>query len=310
MGLAYAAVAAIGLLAAVGEIWSRYRDEPWDALSSRAAVLYMAFNVAISILAFYLLREVFPLRDTNQDTLPNIVTDVGLAGVSAMAFFRSSIFMARVGDKDVPVGPAALIEIFRSVLDRDVDRVRAKPRADSVAKIMENVSFSRAYVPLTSTALNLLQNVGPEERSRVQEKVLALANQTGRNEESKALELGLILAGTVGFKVLESARDSLKNHIMTGTSRTDLVKKAVQTLGPKVGLTQLPKTCLALDSNLPDEAQHAMAEELAGNAEQDDPIHIKAVHAGFVLTHYLGEQVFESAVDLLHDLNADPNAGD
>ena len=301
--IAYLAVAALGLLAAVGELWSRYKDDPFDALTSWGAILYMLFNMTVSVLAFFLLREVFPLREPNPVTLSNLVLDVSIAGISAMAFFRSSIFSVRIDDKEVPVGPAALIDIFRTVLDRDIDRVRAGPRATNVADIMANVSFSRAYLPLTSTALNLLQNVSPDERLRVEEKVLALANQTGRNEESKALELGLILAGTVGFDVLKAARDTLKNHIMTGTSRTELVKKAVQTLGPDVVLTQLPKTCLALDSNLSEEDQAALGDVLADNDLEDDPPHIKAVHAGFLLTHYLGEQVFEAAVDLLAELN-------
>lgn len=302
MLVAYCGVALLGVLAAVGEIWSRYRDEPFDAVTSRAAVLYIAFNMSISILAFYLVREVFPLREPNPPSVRNLVVDGLLAGLSAMAFFRSSLFMVRLGDKDVPVGPAALIEVFRDVLDRDIDRVRAEPRASKVSEIMSDVSFSRAYIPLTSTALNLLQNVGSDERTRVEERVLALANQTGRNEESKALELGLILAGTVGFDVLQAAKETQKNHIMTGTSRTELVKEAMKLLGPKVMLEQLPKTCLALDSNLPDDAQQALGIELRQNAAQGDPDHIKAIHAGFVLTHYLGEQVFESAVRLLADL--------
>jgi hypothetical protein len=305
MILAYLAAGAIGLISAFSEIVSRYRDEPWNAASSRAAFIYIAFNAGISMLAFYLIREVFPIRGDNTDltSIQQLVTDVLLAGVAAMAFLRSSIFTARVGDKDVPVGPAAIIDVFREVIDRDVDRVRAKPRAESVSKIMADVSFSRAYVPLTSTALNLLQNVSVEERSRVEEKVLALVNQGGRNEDNKSLELGLILAGTVGFDVLQAATETLKKHISSSTSRTDLVKKAVQTLGADVVLTQLPKTCLALDSNLSDEEQVNLASELTVNMNQDDPRHIKAVHAGFLLTHYLGEGVFDSAVDLLAELN-------
>ncbi|WP_299147458.1 hypothetical protein [uncultured Tateyamaria sp.] len=306
---AYMAVGFIGFVSAFSEIVSRYRDDPWEAASSRAAFAYIAFNVGISLIAFYLIREVFQYRGADQtlDTARQLVTDVLLAGLSAMAFFRSSIFTARVGDKDVPVGPAAVIDVFREIIDRDVDRVRAMPRATAVSEIMANVSFSRAYVPLTSTCLNLLQNVSVEERTRVEEKVLALSNQVGRNEENKSLELGLILAGTVGFNVLKAAKDTLKDHIASSTSRTQLVKDAVLSLGPEMVMTQLPTTCLALDSNLPDGEQEALASELETLRDQSqDPPIIKAIHAGFLLTHYLGEEVFSSAVSLLGELNVPP----
>lgn len=45
-----------------------------------------------------------------------------MAGVSAMAFFRSSLFVVRAGDRDVGVGPSGFLQIFLTAADRAVDR--------------------------------------------------------------------------------------------------------------------------------------------------------------------------------------------
>lgn len=44
-----------------------------------------------------------------------------------MAFFRSSLFTIRVGDKDVPLGLGLILQVLLDVTDRAVDRGRADP---------------------------------------------------------------------------------------------------------------------------------------------------------------------------------------
>ena len=180
-GWGYFAVGVIGLIVALSELLSRYRDAPWDAAKSKAGWAYLVFNAGVSLLAFYLIREVFPLRDAATAAnanlkLRHLVIDVLLAGASAMAILRSSFFAVRVGDKDVQIGLAAVIDVFRNTIDRDVDRLRAGPRSEKVAEIMKQISFERAYQPLTSVTLNLLQNVSADERAQVEQKVAALAS--------------------------------------------------------------------------------------------------------------------------------------
>jgi hypothetical protein len=85
-----------------------------------------------------------------------------MAGVSAMAFFRTSLFVVRAGDRDVGVGPSGFLQIFLGAADRAVDRQRAAARAEAVAKVMKDVDFDKAKGALPEYCLALMQNV-PEE---------------------------------------------------------------------------------------------------------------------------------------------------
>lgn len=322
MDLAYVAVALIGIFAAIAELLSRYRDAPWDAVSSKAGIAYLAFNAAVCVLGYFFIREVFILNPVEvveagetsvvaSTVTKAVVTDVILAGVSSMAILRSSFFTVRVGDKDVEIGLAGLVDVFRTTIDRDVDRVRAGPRAAEVAEIMAGVSFVRAQGPLTSMCLNLLQNVGVEERVNVEQQVDMLAAQTGRTDESKALELGLILAGTVGFSVLKSAAVQQKNNIAIGTSRSVLVSEAVSRLTPYAILTELPTTCIVLATTLTGEDQRVLSEQIDQLSETTLTEQVKAINAGLLLLHVVGEENFMAAVNLLADpVEIDPVVAD
>lgn len=72
------------------------------------------------------------------------LTQILMAGVSAMAFFRASLFVVRAGDRDVGVGPSGFLQIFLTAADRAVDRKRAAARSAAVAKVMTGVDDAKA----------------------------------------------------------------------------------------------------------------------------------------------------------------------
>jgi hypothetical protein len=149
--------------------------------------------------------------------------------------------------------------------------------------------------------LNLLQNVDVEERVNVEQQVDLLASQTGRTDEGKALELGLILAGTVGFSVLESAAKQQKANIAIGTPRSELVSEAVSRLAPHAILTELPTTCFVLATTLSGEDQRVLSEQIDQLNETTLTEQVKAINAGLLLLHVVGEENFMAAVNLLAD---------
>lgn len=300
--IGYALTAAIGGLVAASEIVSRYRDDPWAATTSRGGVFYMAFNMLVSIGVFYLIRDVFPIRDGLKETwtVPDFFIDVFLAGAAAMAVLRTSFLSVRIDDKDVQIGIAAVVEIFRNTIDRDVDRLRAGPRAKKVADTMKQVSFDRAQSTLTSVALNLMQNVSADERATIEQRVSALANESDRPDESKALELGLILAGTIGFNNLESAVDVVRDSISTAMTRRKVVENAIAALPTKTILQELPVTCLSISRALSPDEQEALRIQIEGLVEnQDVSERVKAINVALLLAHLVGEESFKSAVALL-----------
>src|SRR5256885_1462704 len=98
------ALVTIGMSVLVGavELASRYRDDPWQAVRTKPGAMYMFVNAFAAGGALYLTYafSVFP-----DETARSTVLRVLLAGIGAMAFFRTSLFNVRVGDQDVVVGP-------------------------------------------------------------------------------------------------------------------------------------------------------------------------------------------------------------
>lgn len=292
----------IGGVVAVSEIVSRYRDDPWAASTSRGGVIYVLFNAAVSLGVFYLIRDVFPVRDDPRSewTLQQFFLDVFLAGGAALAVMRTSFMTVRVNDKDVQVGLAAIVEIFRNTIDRDVDRLRAGPRSMEVAKTMNQVSFDRAQSTLTSVSLNLMQNISAEERATIEQKIAALANQTDRPDESKAIELGLILAGSIGFKNLESSVEIVRDSITTAMTRRAVVEDAISTLDSATVISELPITCLSISTALTPDGQDKLRDQIDNlMASEDISVRVKAINVALLLAHLVGEENFKTAVALL-----------
>ena len=139
-------------------------------------------------------------------------TQVLMAGVSEMAFFRTSLFVVRAGDRDVGVGPSGFLQIFLAAADRALDRKRAAARSDGVAAAMNGVDFNKALPALPPYCLALMQNVSPEDQ-QVLSKALDALQQSGAEPTVKALLLGLELINVVGLDVLTTAVESLGDQI-------------------------------------------------------------------------------------------------
>lgn len=209
----YCCVALVGLLVGVTEVLSRYRDSPWKALWNTPAIVYVIVNVGASLLAL-LLIETFEWKFTaNPTSTQEQWVRVLVAGLGAMAFFRSSLFTFRVGDKDVPLGPGLIFQVLLDVTDRAVDRARAKPRSLSVAKIMTGVSFEKAQSALPTYCFALMQNVSADEQATFGRQIAQLAAATTMSDAVKSLALGLALINVVGDAVLLAAVEALQGEI-------------------------------------------------------------------------------------------------
>jgi len=124
------AVALLGGVVGASELVSRYKDDPWVSMKSWPAAFYISINSVASIAALGLIHayQLFPAAPWTQ---------VLMAGVSAMAFFRTSLFVVRAGDRDVGVGQSGFLQVFLSAADRAVDRKRAAARSKAVVDAMK-----------------------------------------------------------------------------------------------------------------------------------------------------------------------------
>ena len=143
-------------MAGASELISRYKDRPGAAIKSWPATFCIAVNGAASVGALLLI----PTGRLSLSRWMRIL----MAGVSAMAFFRTSLFVVRAGDRDVGVGPSGFLQIFLTAADRAVDRKRAAARSDAVGRVMKGLDFDKAVKALPPYCVALMQNVSREDQ--------------------------------------------------------------------------------------------------------------------------------------------------
>jgi len=207
----FAAAGALGCLVALGELVSRYRDSPRRALlGSVAAWFYCLLNGTAAVLALALM-EVFHI-DFGQKGDALEWTRVLTAGVSAIAFFRTSIFTVRVGGQDLGVGPVSFLQVILGAVDRAVDSRRASGRAQEVDSLVAGLSFEKAFVALPAYCLALMQNLSADDQKRLGESVLAL-REMAMPDSVKLRILAAYLMNAVGPDALQSAVRSLAEDL-------------------------------------------------------------------------------------------------
>lgn len=213
----YLGVFCLGALVGLAELISRYRDEPFRAVTSIASTAYLLVNGGASCVALFIIKEAgwtfgaSALPDGSPSLVP--LWQVLVAGFAAAAFFRSSFFAVRLGEKDVQVGPGAVLQIITGAMDRAVDRNRAAKRAEAVGRLMHDIDFDLASEALPAHCLALMQNLSAEDVGQIGEAVKRLKEPSAIPGEVKALNLGLMLMNSVGEDVLRSALDSIGNKI-------------------------------------------------------------------------------------------------
>lgn len=203
--LDWVAVALLGGVVGASELISRYKDDPGAAIQNRPAIFYIVINAVASIAALGLIRA-------NGWFGTSHWTRILMAGISAMAFFRTSLFVVRAGDRDVGIGPSGFLQIYLAAADRAVDRKRAAARSEAVAKVMKGVDFDKAVKPLSLYCVGLMQNVSPEDQ-QVLNRSLEDLEKRDAEPSIKALLLGIELINVVGADVLTTAVNSLGEQI-------------------------------------------------------------------------------------------------
>lgn len=213
----YSAACILGALFGLTELVSRYRDEPVRALWSWAALLYILINALASAFALNLIRVFGWLDEPGAIGMQTLYKEVLLAAFGAMALFRSSLFIVRLGNADVGFGPVFILQILLGATDRAVDRQRGQSRSSEVSNIMAEVSFEKAKEILPSYCLALMQNLPKEEQESLAQVVAtisttSISDATIANRQ-KAVLLGLALMNVIGTDLLEQAVKSLGDDI-------------------------------------------------------------------------------------------------
>lgn len=203
-GIDLAVAFLIGALVGMGELVGRYRDEPGRAVNSRPAYVYMAINGAASAAALGLAHIFGWTFGAAPGTDQARATQVLVAGFGAMAVFRSSLFLYRVGTKEVGIGPVAFLQVMLEATDRGVDRHRAQARSEWVRKVMDGLQFNEIAISLPAYAIGLMQNLSQQDQSVLSTRV-GDVRASPQDDRMKVMSLGLLVLDAVGEEVLAEA---------------------------------------------------------------------------------------------------------
>ena len=207
----YEAVGLLGATVGTAELLSRYRDAPSWVLLSFPGVIYIAINVGAALLALGVIQAFNWQFGAKGDAVA--ATQVLVAGLGAMALFRSSLLTVKVGNDDVGIGPSSVLTVLMAASDRSADRLRAADRAGRVKEIMENVSYEKAQDALPTVAVALMQNLSAADVAALDTELQGLKSKP-LPDNTKALLLGLKITDMVSTEVLGAAKNSLGKSIL------------------------------------------------------------------------------------------------
>jgi hypothetical protein len=203
---------AIGGTVGIVEIMARYRYAPLRAAFSFSGYLYVLVNIIGSGIAFYLL-VVFWSDQTAHDP-KEIVKLVVAAGFGSLVVLRSSVFKVRVGDTDVGIGPAAVLDTLLLIADRGVDRREAVSRAQDVSALVSHVKDYRIIANmLTKYSLALMQNVDEKTSKDLGDAISKILGDPEIPDANKMDIVALRLGVVVGPDVLEAAVEALGDRL-------------------------------------------------------------------------------------------------
>jgi len=291
---------AIGAALGATELLSRYKDSPRETLRSGSGLLYMAVNGSAAALAYWLI-QVFGLTFGTDESVRRPIIQTTVAGLGAMAFFRSGVFNVRIGSNDVSVGPNLILESFLQAVDRHHDRRMAAPRSKLAASIMEGVSFERARLALPEHCLHLMQNVSADEQDALGETIKGIEDDT-LSDRAKAINLGLTLLNLVGKEVLQQAVDTL-GHSIKGVPGLDIeLLAALAKADPVQVVEQLEQVCVALNAG---EAVSSLQVKIDQIKALSVPDNRKATLAARLLVNHYGEGIVTPALASIAEVSPD-----
>lgn len=239
--LPYIAAFILGALAGALELANRYKDAPFKVLLKKAGVMYWTINGLASVLGLYLII-VFELNVLDGvDPEAQLVADVLLAGLGSMLVFRSSVLNIKHNSgsgEEMPIGPNLIVLKLLQLIDREVDRERAKDRTNSVIEMCQDLTFNDMNLVISKPSEFVMQNLEVAEWDKVQNITKIVGKYVdGTPEEVKAQIIALHIYDLLG-------EDALKNLVALQRQR--------KLIGPERS-TSMPVTGTLEDSlNDPD----------------------------------------------------------
>lgn len=217
--LEYILCGAVSASAAAGELLSRYRDDPRALFRSAASWVYLLVNGAVALISLLLIHR-FGWDFGGSDPEQVAALQVIAASVGALAVLRSSLLTVHVGDSDVPIGPALVLDLLLGATDREIDRSQAVRRSPVIQEFARAVCFDRALLVLPAACIDLMEGLPASDQVALAARVDRI-DQLETSQYSKSFLLGLALLKVVGPEVLAAAVSALRPELVERRSGTD-----------------------------------------------------------------------------------------
>ena len=196
-------------LVGFAELTQRYRDDPIKLFSGAPTLVYVNINALSGVAALALAKDFELFKgDAHQK-----VYQIMLASFGAIAFFRSSLFTARIGKEDLDIGPSTLLKSLLATVDTTINRSQAVDRSQDIVDIMAGVDFEKAKAALPTLCFVLVENVPDDVQKAVGNAIGNLSNQKELQPTEKTKILGVYLLREVGPHVLQRAVNALGDGI-------------------------------------------------------------------------------------------------
>jgi hypothetical protein len=236
MDAGWQATVAAGIAGSVGlaELLGRYKSSPGFSLLRFAAGLYVVINAAAGFLALYLVRAFgWSFNQTQHVTLWRIL----VAGFGAIALFRSSLFVTKVGSTDLNVGPSIVLGAILDACDRSIDRASASELSLKINdKNLTGFDPDAIEVSLPVLCLALMQNFAPADQALLAADLSKISTNADLPPEARMratiIQLSKYLGPEVVSDMMTNARSLFVNppaqSILSGSSETtDALRAAV-----------------------------------------------------------------------------------
>jgi hypothetical protein len=246
-GWAVVVVAILAGVVGLAELVGRYRSNPTYTLRrSVAAWLYVGINALAGVGALLLIRAMdWTFGQTSHVDLWRVL----VAGFGAIAFFRSSLFVARVGNANVGVGPSLVLGALLDACDRQVDRESAKQLAGMLKfePLLVGLDPKTVTFALPVMCLALMQNFSAADQTQLGAELLIVRNDANLSEPAKmravVIQVSKYFGEDVVCRVLQNAPDIFATP--PASSPSDLIEKArreLATTEPPAATGQGPKS--------------------------------------------------------------------
>jgi len=204
----------VGVLAGfvgLAELVGRYRSDPAYVLRrTLGAWVYILINVLAGVGALLLIRALnWRLGQTEHVELWQVL----VAGFGAIAFFRSSFFVAKIGGASVGIGPSLVLGALLDACDREVDRKSAEKMSEVMDdKALDGLDPDSVMYALPVLSLALMQNFPSGEQAQLGAELAGIRNDETMTEQAKMLavlvQLAKYLSGNVVMNVLNHGREA------------------------------------------------------------------------------------------------------